>query len=316
MTNVDIEHAILAALYAAWAISDGGCNLYSMREELGWSEGTFQKVIDRMEYENLIEPASVATHVITSRGIIYAEDNHLVSLERSQENKDCRTLLFEALAKLYDEKGPHARSHYMILARDQSLDENLSMKNLHVLRVLGYLEEPALGCYKLSHKGLATFEDYEKRRGIADEFERVRGMQPQARGRALQKLLANVFEYQGWPQLEGLRTSNEEMDIIVNKGREYYFIECKWEKYPVQTEVVDKLVGKLVRRPDVKGIVASMSGFTKGIVEAVKSHANTRVILLFGPEDLQALIHGHVTLEALIDEKYREFATRHTVLFR
>lgn len=316
MSSLDIERAILTALYEAWAISDGGCNLHSMRDELGWSEGTFQKVVDRMEHENLIEPASLASHVVTSRGIIYAEDNHLASLERVQENKDCRTLLFEALAKLYDEEGPYARSHYTMLARDQSLDENLSMKNLHVLRVLGYLEEPALGCYKLSHKGLATFEDYENRRGIVDEFESVRELQPHARGRALQKLLARVFEYQGWPQLEGLRTSNEEIDIIVNKGREYYFIECKWEKCPVQTEVVDKLVGKLVRRPDVKGIVASMSGFTKGIVEAVKSHANTRVILLFGSEDLMALIHGRVTLEALIDEKYREFVTRQTVLFR
>ena len=315
MSNMNIEKVILAALYEAWSVSDDGCDLRTVRDAQGWDKNTLEKVIARMEHENLIEPRGVITHEITSRGIIYAEDNKIAPEEMTQKNKNARTLLVEALAGVYDKEGPLADSHYTILGRSQSLDDDTAMKNLHVLHRLGYLEESAIGCYKLSYTGLDAFESYKKRRAFAEEFERIAEMEPQPRGRAIQKLLAKLLETQGWSQLEGLRTSNEEFDVIVYRGREYYFIECKWEKDPIQAEVVEKLIGKLIKRTDVKGIIVSKSGFSKGVVDSVKSHANTRMVLLFGPEDLNSMIYGQATFEELLDEKYREFVTRHKVVF-
>ncbi len=198
MIKSEIEKTILAALYEAWSVSDDDCNLHSIREQRGWGEIEFEKVLDRMEHGNLIEPRSVITHAITSRGIIYAETNNIAPVDMAQKNKSARTRIVEALLTIYDEQGPHAEAHYTTLARMQSLDEDVAMKNTHVLSVSGYLEEQSAGCYKLSYLGHEAGADYIRRNAIADEFDQVSEMKPQQRGRALQKLLAKILEQQGW----------------------------------------------------------------------------------------------------------------------
>lgn len=315
MGNSEIKKTILAALYEAWSVSDDDCNLYSMREQQGWDKIEFEKILDRMERENFIEPSTAVTHEITPRGIIYAETDDIVPEEMAQKNKSARTRIVEALLTIYNEQGPHAEAHYTTLARMQSLDENVVMKNAHVLSVSGYLEEPSADCYQLSYLGHEAAADYIKRNAIASEFEQVSEMSPQLRGRAFQKLLAKILERQGWTQLEGVRTSHEEMDVIVYRDRDFYLIECKWEKARIEASVIRELFGKLSNREKAQGIVVSMSGFAKGAIEQVQDYLNTRVILLFGLEDIKSLVYGKHQFEELLNEKYKELITQKRVLF-
>jgi restriction endonuclease Mrr len=138
-------------------------------------------------------------------------------------------------------------------------------------------------------------------------------MRPQQRGREFQKLFARIVGLSGWSYEEGVRTSHEEIDLIVHKNRDYYLIECKWEKEPIEGPVVRELYGKLGNRTDIRGVLVSMSGFTSGAVKQVQDFANANLILLFGQEDVNALISGKSSFEDFIGEKHHQLVTRRIV---
>ena len=157
-------------------------------------------------------------------------------------------LILEALAQVYDKKG----AQYIIsndqICRETGLEENVSIDSLHLLIDIHCVEASGNACFKITYRGLDFVKDYRKRRELSDEFERVSEMMPQPRGRALQKLLAKIIEQHGRSQDEGIRTTHEEMDVIVYKDREYYLLESKWEKNPIEADVVRELYWKLGNR--------------------------------------------------------------------
>jgi len=315
MNNTGIEESILSALYEAWSVSDDGVNLELVRERGGWDKKTFEKVEYQLERDGLIRGRSVTSDEITARGIIHTEAASIISDELKKTHVEAREELLKALYKLYDEEGPLADSHYTTLANEIGLDRDFALKNLEVLEGIGYLTHPAVGCFNLSDFGLRKMEEYKEQCRIADEFERISEMQPQPRGRALQSFLAKMLQQGDWSQLDGARTSHEEMDIILFQGREYYLIECKWEKDPIEAGVIRELIGKLSNRAGVQGIAVSMSGFTSGAVTQVQEIANTRVVLLFGPEDIRSVVYRKASFEKLLDEKYRELVIRRRSFF-
>ena len=201
-----------------------------------------------------------------------------------------------------------------IIADKIGADANKLIHNLNVLKDTGYVESAPMG-YKITLQGIDAVKKWRKRVELVTEFEQISEMSPQPRGRALQKLLAKVFEQYGWSQEEGVRTSHEEMDVIVHKEREYYLIECKWEKDHIEADVVRELFGKLNNREGVRGIIVSMSGFTSGAVKQAEEYANIRVILFFGPEDVRSLVYERSSFDTLLNSKYQKIITRKQVLF-
>ena len=97
--------------------------------------------------------------------------------------------------------------------------------------------------------------------------------------------------------------------------REYYLLECKWEKEPIEAGVIRELLGKLGNRVGVDGIVMSMSGFSKGAVEQTETYAGQRVILLFGEEGIKKLVYGPERFTDLLNIKYRQLATKRKAEF-
>jgi hypothetical protein len=100
------------------------------------------------------------------------------------------------------------------------------------------------------------------------------------------------------------------MDVMVHRQREFYLLESKWEKDPIEAAVIRELHGKLSNRVDVRGIVVSMSSFTSGAIQQVQDYASSRVIFLFGPGDVDKLVSGQALFEDLLDEKYTGMVTR------
>ena len=133
MSQVEIENAILNALYESWYLSDEAVQLVSVRERDGWDKKIFQKTESKLERAGLIRARGIITHEITPKGIIVAEQNGVVSQELSQKNIDARTKLFLALGDLYDDEGSMEYSHYTTLASKHSLDEEIALRNLEVL---------------------------------------------------------------------------------------------------------------------------------------------------------------------------------------
>jgi DNA-binding transcriptional regulator YhcF (GntR family) len=315
MTVEKIMEVFLKEIYEVW---DKGQRVVSFRQiadDNKINKLDMQKVISQMESQGLISnPASNWHFQLTDKAVLFSEQKRLISEEFRLKNERTRTLILDALAKAYDEKGPYAFVNInMLAAANNSTDREL-FPNLDLLRNLNYIKATAQN-YQITQSGLSRVQVWRQKEALSSEYDEIAELTPQARGRRFQKLLAKIIESHGWSQEEGVQTSNEEMDVIVFQNREYYLIECKWEKEPIQALVIRELNGKLSNRVDVRGIVASVSGFTAGAGKQVEDYSGQKIILLFGPEDIKALVYQTTTFDDLLNQKYKELVTKRKAIF-
>ena len=315
MDQTKVKNQVLAALYDDFFTTGEYRNLHHLLDQEGWDRTPFWNLIDRMYKEGLILGRPGGSYRLDAPGVIHVEEAGIAPEELFKTNQQARTQILLALAKVYDEKGSLYSAANSDLMEETGFDKNILLGNLLVLLGLDYAESSGNAGSRITIRGLEAVEQYRRQKGLADEFETVSKMSPQPRGRALQKLLAKVCERNGWGQEESVRTSNEEMDVIVFRDREYYLLECKWEKDPIEAEVVRELFGKLGNRIDVRGIIVSMSGFTKGAVKQVEDYIGQRIILLFGEADVKALLYGRASFNDLLNAKYKELVTKRKVVF-
>ena len=314
MNEPEVRNEILRHLYDAFFLSESNPDLKAMVEQRGWEETPFWNLIERMRLQGLVKSAALGgSYAIDVRGVLEAERTAIADKELVIANKNARITILLALAKVYEEKGNLHSVPNAELYERTGLERVQARANLLVLHNF-YLAKPGgNGCTRLTSSGLYRVEEYRKGAGLADEFENISELKPQPRGRALQKLIARIVERDKWAQEEGLRTSNEEMDVIVFRDREYYLLESKWEKDPTEASVVRELFGKLSNRIGVRGIIVSMSGFTEGAVQQVHDYSGQRIILLFGGVDVRALVYNETTFEELLNAKYNALVTKRVV---
>jgi len=316
MNQQDIENAILLNLYEDHFLANGYLNLKELRNKEGWDDNTFNKVVHRLRHENFIFSKAISTYSITPTGIFYCEELGIAPKELSAQNKKARILILDSLNDVYEEEGPDEYIHFEVLSEKTGIATDLMMSNLLLLADLNCADSShTVGFYKITDRGISDIKDWVNRKFIGKEFEDISKMTPQMRGRAFQKFFAKIIERFGWMQDEGVRTSHEEMDILVYRGREYYLVECKWGKDPIEAGVIRELHGKLSNRVDVRGIVVSMSGFTEGALTQVKEYVSSRVVLLFGSKDVDSMVYENHAFDDLLNQKYKELITRRNVVF-
>lgn len=312
----EAEAAILRRSYEAYFRSFDAVNLHLIRDELDMAETPFWNTVDHMTNEGLvIGHTSGGNFRIHPLGIIRAEELGIPPEELVRENQHIRTMVLDKLATVREERGAYADVRIETMAEEFGMDKYPLAYNLYVLCDLGYAESVTKGSYRIAHRGIDAVAEWNKRVGLAQEFEHVASLDPQPRGRALQRLLAKVIEANGWAQDEGARTTHEEMDVVIHKEREYFLIECKWQKDPTEAGVVRELYGKLGNRIGVQGIAVSMSGFTSGAVTQAEDYASDRVILFFGPGDVNQLICEHALFDDLLKEKYQQLITHRRIIY-
>lgn len=315
MKNIEIEKAILRNLYESYFQKESGSSMDQLCEDGGWDSNLFWKVADRLANDNLIRAETIGGfYKTTSAGVLSAEEQGFVPEELKKHNERARTLIMDILAKAYDVGGSFADEYFEDLAKKTGLDEYDVVQNAQVLEDFGHVESVGNG-YKITHRGLDAVEKWRERSTVSAEYEQIAKMNPQARGRALQKWFAKIVQQHGWSQEEDVKTSHEEMDVIVYREREYYLVECKWEKDSIQADVIRELYGKLGNRVAVHGIVVSMSGFAKGAVKQAEEYAGQKVILLFGSGDINNMVTGQTDFDDLLNIKYKELMTHKKIVF-
>ncbi len=312
---MDIERELLLALYRAYFSPGFDLDVYALAEQEEWDITFFRNLIKQLKDKDLITDVSTRSFMLTPPGVIYSEQNHIPPSEDIQANERARTLILSSLATVYEEKGYHQGLSNEVIAEQTKLSKELITSNLYLLGGAEYVEQFGNMPYQITTRGYESVKEYRSRKGIGEEFDEISKLSPQPRGRALQKILGKIIEQNGWKQEESVKTSHEEMDVIVFKQREFYLVECKWEKDPIEAKVIRELFGKLGNRVDVRGIVVSMSGFTKGAVEQAEDYVGQKVVLLFGKNSVELLIYGQTTFDNLLDQKYKELIMRKKILF-
>lgn len=314
--NIDeIQNTILANLYLQYFDKGGNSNLYELSEEFDIEDIKYENLLSKMEHEGLIRPRTLGgNYQITPDGILWSEKQGFLPSDLVSQNAAIRTKLLLSLAEVYETKGLHSALIYEPLALEEKIESYQLVMNLQILEYFGCAEMVAFGTARITNTGMAAVEKYREEVALADRLEIIRAMEPHSRGRAFQSLIATIALREGWEKEESVKTSNEEMDVIIDKGREFYLIECKWEKDPVEAAAIRELFGKLGNRVDVKGIFVSMSGFSKGAIEQVISYANQKMILLYGPKDVAKLVDQNHQFDILLDQKYKMYVTRQVVM--
>ena len=313
--NDAIEKAIVETLYEAWHYGrDQETELGALRERGGWDHPNFTSACDSLGRRGILRELGMS-YQLTANGVLEAENSGVVRAELCEQNKNARSVLCCTLAEYARRGMTPVGLPYQVLADTCQIDEAVTLNNLELLEELDYVCWLEVGCVSLTERGYGALEEGRRLVALADEFQRVSEMEPHERGRAFQTLFAKLLEHSGWNQLEGVRTSNEELDVVVYRGREYYLIECKWERQPIETKAVQQLFVKLTNRADVRGVLTSMSGFTNGAVEQAEGRANERVILFFGREDVNALFSGKKRFDDLLDHKYRKMVVMRRIIF-
>lgn len=317
MNESEIRNRILQSLYETYFLTTDKGDVGFLLESERLNKTLFENLLDRMESEGVLRPFGMGGYFfeLTGRGAISCEDSGVVSRSLIEANRKARIEMLLALAETYNKHGGLHTVFNSDLYRRTGLNEIQATANLLVLHDLELAVPFGNAGSRITNSGLDFVQQELNRRAISDEFERISLMAPKPRGRALETLLGKLAESAGWQQEQSVKTSNEEIDVIVFQLREYYLVECKWEKNPIQARVIQGLIGKLSNRIGVSGIVASMSGFSKGAVTRVREHVTQRVILVYGPEDLKSLVHGESSFNEMLNTKYNALITRKTVVF-
>lgn len=270
--------------------------------------------LERLQHLNLLVDDGHC-YLILPYGAAAVERKGTAPRELVARIQQMRVALLERLTQLYRTRGRYASSHYSTLATELGFESKMAMAVLFQLERAGLVDENGhSGTYRVSQEGLSQADEVAAVATRVSEFHQLANLEPHPRGRALQKYLAALFAEQGWDALEGATTDHEEMDVVLSRSREFYLLECKWEKKPARARYVRELRGKLDNRADVRGILVSMSGFASTAIQQIRDYANSRVILAFGPGDIEATVTGAADFGDLLEVKYRDLVILKSVV--
>lgn len=312
-----VRSVILRVLYETYFRDDSPVDIDEIRKQLNINATILEEVTNKLESENLIRVRTAGpSYSITAQGILVAEEKGIAPRELITQNEHIRSTILDELVRIYDENRWYSDSHFEMLAKATGFDVYAVVFNLKCLHDLGYVKPVTYASYAPTEYGDEIVRDRRRRKELLSELARIETSIPQQRGRDFEKLFAKIMELSGWLCEEGVSTSHEEIDIFCHKNREYYLIECKWEKDAIEASVVRELFGKLGNRSEIRGILVSMSGFTAGAAEQVKDYANANLVFLFGHDDVNDLLLGKSLFDNLLDEKHHQLVTRRKVVYR
>jgi hypothetical protein len=312
----DLQSDTLIILYRN-QVNDQNSFLESLDTLKGMDEWAVDEAISPLFEARLVEDgAGCGTIVLTHVGIRLVENELLADDPTARENREVRDKILHGLARIREEEGSFGFG-----GRDEvgvsGLDPALWALHVDVLQKEELVK--ALGgpfAYQITPAGFKESHRLKTREALIAEFQDLSGLIPQQRGTAFQKFLGRLLEFQGWRQQEGVKTEEEEIDVIINRGYEYFLFECKWEKDPIGAAVIREFFGKLFKRSQTKGIVVSYSGFTGPAVLEAANFYSHRPILLMGPEDIKKLVSFRRSFDEIVSERYDLLVTKRISIFR
>jgi hypothetical protein len=116
----------------------------------------------------------------------------------------------------------------------------------------------------------------------------------QARGRALNSVVAAVLRWWGIEAKVGVQGSGgrDEIDVVFAVDQTRFILEAKWLKDPVDADPVAKLADRIrSRAAGTRGVLLSMSGYTRPVLDAAE-HNKWPDILLLDRAHFEAMLCG------------------------
>lgn len=313
--NISLREEALNELYVAFSKGEKQVLIQDLCDLLEKTENELYRALDELHREELSSAITNDSYGITPKGVLIVENDKLASEFLVSKNRELRIKMLTEFAAIHEKFKGSQSLHVQNIANSLEVDVYIILNNVDVLEFLQLITPSLIGDFKITNNGLLELERSREKEELSLEFQRISSMEPYSRGRAFQSFFAKLASREGWKVEVSTKTSNEEIDVVLYRAHEFFLVECKWERKPIETLVIRDFFAKLDLREGVKGIIVSMSGFTNGSLEDVKDRMGKRVILLFGPNDVNSLVDGNKKLEDLINEKHTQLIIKRNVLF-
>lgn len=151
----EVAQRVLVSLYDAWA-KNTIISLGPIRETSGLEKGVFHTLVEELEDGHGLIKAygSSYTFEMTPAGVLYVEDNELISKDRVEKRRNVRNSVIGHLMELYDHEGSLADSSVDELAAAASYDKFEILQDLSFLNEVGYIRNTSVNTYQITEEGL------------------------------------------------------------------------------------------------------------------------------------------------------------------
>ena len=138
----EIAQRILVSLYDAW-FGHTIISLDPIRETSGLEDGIFHMLVNKLEDRHGFIKAygSSYTYEITPSGILYVEDNELISRDIVDKHRNVRNAVIAHLTKLFDSEGFLADASVDELAAAARSDKFEILQDMSFLNKIGYVRD-------------------------------------------------------------------------------------------------------------------------------------------------------------------------------
>jgi len=321
MTKDEIKILILRRLYEI-VFHEGREGIVNIKEFSASNnidpEQAF-KVVDEMKEIGFIEEEwSGGTYVFTPAALIYCEEQKLADPKLIDYQKKVRTKLLVTLAAM-QEKSPYGEgADWQEWLQQADVSDQDFTNNHKIMQSMGLIRYESPREYFITPYGMNKVKEYQRRKRRLEEFEKLNkldGVTEQQRGHKLEDLLGEIIKEEGWEVDKRVRVPGEEIDIIIHRGLEYFLISCKWEKKPTQSEELDIMYSRAMDRSNLKGsIIMSMTGFMDSCIKKAIGKMGNCHLVMFGPIDINKIIHNENSFSDLLQEKYKEVMLHRRIL--
>lgn len=285
-----------------------------LNENSDLTETDLRNLLSYARNEGFLEHAKIPqVYRITPQGMSFLEDNDAFPKEELRSHHLIRYKVLSTLANLG--RGWESKQLSEIAAELDIIDRSL-IPDMDALRFFDLIKPITHHRYGITEDGLKWHRLMKLKYESLSELSKIEKLSPPRRGNEFQSLVFRAFELRLWSPEESVRTSNEEIDVIIHKKLRFYLVECKWEREPIGTLPVSHLFEKLRMRSGADGMFFSMSGFTKGAVKAVEDRSSDKLLLLFGKHDIEEMFEEFYAFEDLLETKTRELVSRRVAVWR
>ena len=134
-------------------------------------------------------------------------------------------------------------------------------------------------------------------------------LKPQARGYALERILAELARIESLEVTEPFKVHGEQVDGTVKYDGEHYLLEAKWQDTSASNEPVYQFVGKIEGKMYGRGLFVSVHGFSANVIRTIVEGKAIKTIFVDG-EDLVLVLEGHLSFTDMIDRKVKAAQTK------
>lgn len=313
----DDLRTVLVALYEFRYSNQGESSIQALIETRSLRHEEVWQAINLLEEANWVKMWNIeGKYTVTGIGAVNLERISVAPQVISRRSQAARDWLINRLVNNYS----HSHRENSIVRPNLYKTDELSSSDIDLAIAdccdLGQVTISSADI-RLLPSGFRYYKERARWQEISELFGQLRLCStPQKRGVEFQRLFSVLIEMNAWSVEESARSSNEEIDILVHREREDYLTECKWEQKPVEAAKIREFQGKLFNRSGVRGIFASMSGFSQGAVKQAEEQLLSRELLLFGPVDLGILFAEEQSFEGMLTEKHRVVVQRKRCIWK